>query len=350
MIFDRLRTNSELWNRYLNRAEYDSDQSGRSEFSSAPPFDINTPAVSDKLLASGFDPNYPNGKDFAICLTHDIDAINYPGLRWPYRILKAFSKGQFRHAGKIALSKFSHEQNPLWNFENIMELEKKYNAISSFYFLALVIGEEDFQFDIQDCKDVLIEIDRAGWEVGLHGGHTAFHDTDQLLREKDRLETALGKSVTGYRNHYLKFSLPHSWQSLKSARFEHDSTIGYPDMIGFRNGMCHPYYPYDDLKKEYLDILEIPLVIMDATLEYYLQLDPKSSWERVKNLIDITKERRGAISILWHNNYLFDPIGWGELYERILEYGQSQNGWLTSSAKINSWYRENNFFQTGDSD
>lgn len=348
MLFDRLRTDSELWNRYLNRSEYESDQSGRSIYSSSPSFDTTIPNVSDKLLDSGFDPGYPDGKDFALCLTHDIDVLSYAGLRWPYRFVQAVAGGRLRHAGRIALSKFSQAQNPLWNFEQIMEMEKKYDARSSFYFLALKKGELDFQYDIGDCKDVLIELDRSGWEVGLHGGHTAFNDPDQMRREKDRLETALGKPINGYRNHYLKFNIPQSWNYLKSTGFSHDSTIGYPDMIGFRNGMCHPYYPFDDVSQKYIDLLEIPLAIMDATLEYYLKFDTETAWTKIKSVINITRARRGVVTILWHNNYFSGS--WGELYERILEYGQDQNGWLTSSGQINNWYRKQNYFQEKNSD
>ena len=51
--------------------------------------------------------------------------------------------------------------------------------------------------------------------------------------------------MIGYRNHYLRFKLPETWKYLADAGFEYDTTLGYSNALGYRNGMCHPFRPYD---------------------------------------------------------------------------------------------------------
>lgn len=57
-----------------------------------------------------------------------------------------------------------------------------------------------------------------------------------LKKKKRRLEEVLGKKVVGYRNHYLRFRVPDTWELLSKAGFKYDTTFGYSDCAGFRNG------------------------------------------------------------------------------------------------------------------
>ena len=109
-------------------------------------------------------------------------------------------------------------------------------------------------------------IDR-GWEVGLHGGHTAYLNAQEMKIKKERLEKVTHQPVLGYRNHYLRFKVPDTWEYLSKAGFQYDTTLGYADCAGFRNGMCHPFRPFNLNTNHEIDILEIPLTVMDGSLE-----------------------------------------------------------------------------------
>ena len=82
-----------------------------------------------------------------------------------------------------------------------MDLEARYGGKSSFYFLVLETNDVNFGFRIEQLGDELRHIVSRGWDVGLHGGHTAYLDPHAIRREKDRLESAVGQKVCGYRNH-----------------------------------------------------------------------------------------------------------------------------------------------------
>ena len=95
--------------------------------------------------------------------------------------------------------------------------------------------------------------------------------------------------------------MPTTWELLRTAGFKYDTTFGYADCVGFRNGMCHPFQPFNLNTDQYIDIWEIPLTIMDKTLLSYMELDMATSWEITKRLIDTTEELGGVITVLWHN-------------------------------------------------
>lgn len=107
---------------------------------------------------------------------------------------------------------FRLNELPWFNFQEITALGEGCGARSSFYFLA-------------------------------------------LAAQKQRLEAALGRPVVGY---------------LSRAGFCCEATIGYADGIGFRGGVCYPFKAYDLKAGREIDILEIPLAVMDRTFEGYM--------------------------------------------------------------------------------
>jgi len=254
---------------------------------------------------------------FAVCLTHDIDAVYRSAVSKGYAALAALKNGDL--AGALASARqLRSKRLPFCNFREIMALEEEYGARSSFYFLALAPGDQDYSYDIRDFEEEIGMIADAGWEVGLHGGHRAYCDPEALMVEKQRLESVLGRPVIGYRNHYLRFRVPETWEHLSRTGFSYDATFGYADCVGFRNGMCHPFRPYNLQTGHEIDILEIPLAVMDGTLDQYMRLDAGRAWEIVRHLIDATERCHGVFTLLWHNTYMV-----GErlkFYEKILRY------------------------------
>jgi hypothetical protein len=138
---------------------------------------------------------------------------------------------------------------------------------------------------------------------------------------------------------------------LSSAGFEYDATFCYADMIGFRNGMCHPFRPFNLNTNKEIDLLEIPLNIMDETMgEKYMRLDTARAFEATKYLIDTVEKYRGVLTILWHNTHLldektsqvmmFDKDMNKKFYEKILDYSCKKNAWITSGEEIwKQWTR-----------
>src|SRR6267143_6804354 len=77
-VMDLLRSNPALWKRFTGMEEYDppfTDEYGRFPHYATNQKDIMTPTVSKFLIDHGVSFEYPNGKPYALCLTHDVDMI-----------------------------------------------------------------------------------------------------------------------------------------------------------------------------------------------------------------------------------------------------------------------------------
>ena len=198
-----------------------------------------------------------------------------------------------------------------------------------------------FRYDIEDLENERGSIADNGWEVGLHGGYYAYDNLEEMKKEKERLENVLGKDVIGYRNHYLRFKVPDTWELLAKAGFKYDTTFGYGDIVGFRNGMCHPFKPFNLNSAKEIDILEIPLIIMDGALFGSVK-SFKEAWETTKRLIDTVEKYNGVITLLWHSNNFNCAFkdSWVKFYIKILEYCYEKNAWMTSGEEIYKWWRD----------
>ncbi len=278
-------------------------------------------------------------KKFAVCLTHDVDDIYVP---FSHNILSSLYLMKGLEIGKIIKywnDRNRKEKSPYWNFKDIMKLEEQYDARSSFYFIATGEDIRRFRYNIEDLENELSSIIDNGWEVGLHGGYYSYNSLDNIIREKNRIEKILNKKLIGYRNHYLMFDIPDTWKLLDKAGFKYDTTFGYNNKIGFKNGMCHPFKPFDLENKKEINITEIPLNIMDTTFfnSYFaFKNNILEVWIRIKNLIDNTEKYNGVVTILWHNYVFSSPFrrDWAKLYDKILNYCYEKNALMTSGEEI----------------
>ncbi|NQT71763.1 MAG: hypothetical protein HQ553_03210 [Chloroflexi bacterium] len=342
-VHELLKDNEELWDIFTRKEEYTSvqvDKHGRYTFAYSSQESITEPKVSRFLKGNVSKPEYPEGRKFAICLTHDVDDI-YPPLM--HVLASVYHCAKYRDFGKLP-NQFmwrlrGKSSSPYRNFSEIMELEDKYNAKSSFYFMATKKDLRRLRYDIEELQNELRFIDGSGWDIGLHIGYYSFDDLAEIVNEKERIEEVLGKPIIGSRNHYLRFKVPDTWELLANAGFKYDTTLGYTDMIGFRNGMCHPFRPFNLNSGKELNILEIPLNIMDGTLFQYMHMNMDEAWEITQALIDTVEAVGGVLTVLWHNDIFGWPYRkkWAEFYEWLLKYASEKGAWLTSADEIYRW-------------
>lgn len=346
-MYDLLKQNAKIWDIFSRKEEYLSeklDEHGRFLFAEKDLRNASEPEASRYLVEHGMKVEFPENKTFAVCLTHDMDDI-YPPLS--HSLLSSaycLKDLDFRSSAAQFLWKSrGPEHSPYLNFSEIMDLEAGFGAKSSFYFIASREDPIRFRYDIEDVESYLGEISDRGWEAGLHGGYYSYNNLEALKSEKKRLENVLGKKVIGFRNHYLRFKTPETWELLADAGFSYDSTFGYSDSVGFRNGMCHPFRPYNLNEDREIGILEIPLTVMDVAL-FKDSRSFEEAWRCTKDLIDTTARFNGVITLLWHN-FVFGCSfrkDWIKLYKMALQYCSEKGAWMTSGEEIYRWW-ENEF-------
>jgi peptidoglycan/xylan/chitin deacetylase (PgdA/CDA1 family) len=350
-IYEEIKKKPELWYLFTKKEEYNPiklDKYGRFAYKFSSHKNALESSVSKYLIKQGFCAEYPDNKKFAIILTHDIDDVDISLKQFfhaitqpPDRFISGFKK--------LLIEKLRERTLSYANFKKIIQLERKYDATSSFYFLATKKDVFGFKYNLEDIQDEIFYILDEKCEVGLHTGYYSFDNVDQIKIEKEKLEKIIRKKIIGARNHVLRFKIPRSWELLANAGFEYDTSFGYYDMIGFRNGMCHPFQPFNLIQNKETDILEIPLCVMDITLFSYMKIGAEKSWGLIKNLIDTVEELNGVLTVLWHNWTFSFPVSyagmfgkeWTSLYEKILEYCYKKNAWMTSSKEICEYYKKN---------
>ena len=124
------------------------------------------------------------------------------------------------------------------------------------------------------------------------------------------------------RQHYLRFSLPETYQQLIDLEIEEDYSMGYASHVGFRASTCTPFYFYD-LDFEIQTPLKIfPFVLMDTTLNDYMKLTPKQSLGRIKDLYMEVKKVNRTLITLFHNESISGYMrwnGWQRVYQTMLK-------------------------------
>lgn len=179
--------------------------------------------------------------------------------------------------------------------------------------------DNDYSVASPKVRERIARLKAKGFAIGLHPGYWTLGDPQRLRAEKSRLDAVLGSTAYGARQHYLRFRVPDSWRDMSEAGLTYDASAAYADHEGFRCGTCHPYRPFDVEQNRVLDIVEVPLIAMDATLINYRKLDPDAALARILELAERCRLVEGVFTLLWHNTMLCGTFRqWASTYERAL--------------------------------
>lgn len=267
-------------------------------------------------------------KTFRFVPTYDVDAA------WAYRnkgffrttlslcrdILR-FDKNEIKYRWDVLRKK---KMDPFDTFEYQIKLQKELK-LSPLYFILcgdyntndknISIKNKEFQQLIKHLGDYAL--------VGIHPSFSSYLNKNMIKEEITRLSDVLKREVTISRQHFLRLSLPSSYQILIELDITDDYTMGYASQAGFRAGYADTF-KFFDLENDMKTKLNIhPFALMDGTMRDYLNLDVQESYEKAKKLVDEVKNVNGTFILLWHNETLSGEKrweGWITLYRKILDY------------------------------
>lgn len=249
---------------------------------------------------------------FDLMLTHDIDKIRKWTLKHllKHTIINFGKKSYLKGFKRFIISRFNKKLDSYYNFDHIMNLSNKYNINSFFMFMALEKNEYEFLYSLDDVEDVIHKILRSkNHKVGIHPSKITFNNFENSNREINRLSVITNQNLEYSRQHYLMFDVENTWNILNKNGIKYDLTLGYPEMIGFRCGICYPFRVFDINTKQKLDLIEIPLIMMDVTMtEYMKNYNSNELRSMINNTINQVKKFNGTLNIIWHNNSYYDYI------------------------------------------
>lgn len=325
------------------------DRHGRFPASSSG-LDLLDPPLERLRARLGLDPPRWRGARFAIALTHDVDVPwrwTRIGIRGSVSRLRTSVRSgsagaalaEARALSAMPLHKL-RGTDPNWRFERILRVEAARGARSTFFLLAghrhAADGPAPETYD--RLRPRLVETLLAGGaEIALHGSYTAAEDEGALAAEKEELE-ALAGPVAGQRYHYLRGDPHGNLAPLERLGFRYDSSVGFAEAPGFRAGIAQPFRPWSLEQDRPLDLVEIPLALMDVTFSEnrYLGLPAREAERRLLGLVRWAAARGGGFAVLWHADR-FDPgtsRGWDRLYFRLLEAVRLEGGVCLSAGEL----------------
>ena len=107
----------------------------------------------------------------------------------------------------------------------------------------------------------------------------------------------------GSRQHWLRFdSHDKLFDAIERVGLLFDSSLGFSEAAGFRNGASFAFPPYDFAKERPCNFLEIPLVLMDGNLEATSRSSGEDAQEIADEILGQSRQWSwGGMAALWHN-------------------------------------------------
>lgn len=273
---------------------------------------------------------WPNNKKFAIALTHDVD---YPQMLKFVEVLRYISKHRMKCSFKTILDIISGKEN-FWKFDDWIEIEKRYNLRSAFYFSGFrgnllryfFIAPDPFYDLSNPCfREAMLKIKENGFEIGMHASYLSYQSSDEFKAEKNKVEKAADTCIYGNRHHYwhINHDAPYETAQVHTkAGLMYDSSMGFEMHSGFRRGICSPYRLYDSQEQCPTRVLQIPPVLMDSHIFHYEEMNSFSDYkEHINSLIFSVRKFSGVFTVDFHvrvlNNLFFKD--WDKAYIYLLE-------------------------------
>lgn len=267
-------------------------------------------------------------QQFTFVPTYDID------IAWSYRnkgwwrsaggFLKSFVRAEWRAVKERVQVILEKQKDPFDSYEWLDSIHKD-KQLQPIYFFLLALTQKGFDKNISPLKSelqTLVKHHASLYHTGIHPSWQSV-DNDNILKwEIKHLEFLTGCKITRSRQHYLRFSLPETYQKLIKLGICEEYSMGYGTANGFRASIASPYNWYDLQNELATGLVIYPFCFMDANAYYEQKLSPAQAFAELISMYKIIKEVNGTMITLWHNNFLgSDPAftGWGEAYKKFLD-------------------------------
>lgn len=308
---------------------------------------------------------WPEGRRFAVCLSHDMDHVtSFVGRERWRQLGRVRGRGaamgeQIRLLGGALRSSTGgivkrHLLGRRDRYDNVgdwLRLEADCGFKSSLFYFAQTVepwhpydcnyGFSDrvtFEGSSATLGQMMREIALRGWDVGVHGSITSATQAGVLALQVREIETIIGRPVLTSRQHYLEYDPRRTPGIQAAAGLLADGTQGFNDTLGFRAGTSFPYRVWDWSANRLLPLWQVPLHIQDGPL--------LRQWPTVEEAVAVCvrflqKVQRvgGCLGLLFHSAHLATDRGLA-VYREVLQEARQRGAWGCSMREAaNCWRR-----------
>ncbi|MBK7432762.1 MAG: polysaccharide deacetylase family protein [Chitinophagaceae bacterium] len=287
---------------------------------------INHLAEAIHTIFPAFIPRFPA---FSFLPTYDIDiAYSYQHKGWLRNIggfLRSPSLDRIRVLAGM-------EKDPFDAYDWMDELHEQ-NGLHPLYFFLVSARNGTYDKNILPHKEAMWKLVRrhaSKYAIGLHPSWQSGDHPSLLKKEKEQLEAmaqagqATQSGQTGLslsRQHYIRFSLPRTFQHLLAAGITDDYSMGYGSINGFRASVASSFYWYDLEKEEQTCLHLHPFCFMEANSFYEQKQYANETYDEMNHYLKACKQINGTLITIWHNNFLGsgkDTQEWKDMYSRFI--------------------------------
>ena len=204
------------------------------------------------------------------------------------------------------------------------------NNLKPFYFFHVAEKKGKYDKNIEPSNPAmqqLIKQHAEKYPIGIHPSWASGDEKSLLQEEIKTLESASGKKITASRQHYIRFTLPHTFRRLIAAGITDDYSMGYGSINGFRASVASPFYWYDLKNEKQTNLLLHPFCYMEANSFFEQKYLPQRAYEEMMHYYNAVKDVNGILITIWHNSFLGNYrsfAGWKEIYEEFVRIVNGQ--------------------------
>ena len=294
---------------------------------------------------------WPQGKQWAAALTHDLDVVEW----WPaftlLRIVELVRHGHLVRGARVIGAALNAGRGPVvWSaLSDVLETESRHGVRSSWFVLCgrptiatARAGDLTYRPDAPAARRMFHAIHEAGHEIGLHGSFVTSDDHAQFGTQRSKLRALVKTEAIGVRQHYLRMRAATTPRGMTDAGFLYDSTYGFADRNGFRLGVADVVPLWDAERQTRVGLDEAPFTWMDRAMSKYQHIeDPKAWIDDALQIADRCREVNGMWVGIWHPN-LAPALGFPgapAAYARLVRELVSRDAYVAPLTELVEWRR-----------
>ncbi len=249
---------------------------------------------------------------FSFLPTYDIDiAYAVKGRGWLRKIYQVFKdKSQVKDSFDV--------------YDWLDELHQKHQHLPIYFFL-LAKRKSKYDKNLSPKSSALKKLIKnlsLKYSIGIHPSWQSFFDEQLIKEEKLRLQKISGKNIEASRQHYIQFTLPHTFRCLFESGITDDYSMGYGSINGFRASFTNSFYWYDLMQEKQTELLLHPFCYMEANSYFEQHLTTDEAARELKSYYEVVKKVNGQFITIFHNHFLTEEpqwLPWRKMYEAFLQ-------------------------------
>lgn len=343
--FDIFSASFYLISRYEEYLPHEKDQYGRYSHLNSIAYKqgfLNQPLVNDwmQLLEIELRERCSQSRfkiqksKFTFVPTYDIDeAFSYrhkPLWKNLFGFFRDLLQSKFEQVVERGNVYSGKKPDPYDTFGWIESLHEQFKLKPTWFFLT-IIKRGPYDKNLSSHSKALQELYRriaSKNNAGLHPSWQSGTEEYLLEKELETLAAIIDKPVHISRNHYLRFTVPHTYRRLIAGGITDDYSMAYGNVNGFRASYAMPFHWFDVERNTVTGLVIHPFCFMEAASFFNQSYSAEEAAEEIQYFHDAVKKVNGEFITSFHNHFLTEQpqwIAWRKMYEDFIRKNFSKD-------------------------